>query len=240
MAPNAYIDNALAAELDGKLWEWARKRAARDRDLSAALDIMRHFATNNLMPQAQADAAQNILKVQEAPPAPAPPPPSAPKPKGDPGDVLERLSNAGMLRGRNGQKAMSLLEQRGRWSAAQSSFAASLANDIERSAIIYVAVKEIAEEQSGNRFAENLVESFDEWGSYTPKQQDAACGMVEKETGSDPLKAAFAKSNPDQTSIFSDSAGLGGPRIAPPPRAPQAPPPVHQQSGPRDDDDIPF
>ncbi len=234
---NAYIDNALAADLNGKLWEWARRRAVRDRDMSAALDIMRHFAENNLMLQAQADAAQTILRGPE----PAAPPAGPAKEKGDPGDVLERLSRAGMLRGRNGQKAMNLLEQRGRWSPAQLSFAASIASDIEKSAIIYVAVKEIAEESSGNRFAESMaesmVESFDEWGSYTAKQQDAACAMVERETGSDPLKAAFAKSNGDQTSLFAESAGQGGPRIAPPPRAQQAPLPL--QSGP-DDDDIPF
>jgi hypothetical protein len=140
------------------------------------------------------EAAQSIIgkPIYQDPamaPAPKPVAPAADKTKDeDPEELLKRLKAGGMLRGRKGQKAISLLLQAGKWSTSQADFAKNLSKDIRNSALLYVAVKELVDARQGGYFAESLVESFDEFGGYTERQLEAGCAMVERETGDDPLK----------------------------------------------------
>jgi hypothetical protein len=243
---NNRVDPKLAAEMDAKLWEYARKKSIRDKDLSAVLDVLKHYAVSNYMIPAHLEVATSILAkpTYTEPTNPTVHMPLVPtdKPLRSTNEsamddlaetrnenaetLLRRLSAAGMLRGKKGNTAMELLTKADRWSASQSDFAKSLSKEIRDSALVYVALKEITESSygSGSRFAESLVESFDEWGCYTARQLEAARDMVIRDAGSDPLEAVV---KPTQTSPM--QTPTTGPRIAPPKKA-----------GPIDDNDIPF
>jgi hypothetical protein len=121
-----------------------------------------------------------------------------------------------MLRGRNGSKAMSLLQQADHWTSSQASYAESLAKQIQLSALVYTSLRDIAEQGRGGRFVESLVESFDDWGSYTDNQLQKAIKIVIDETGEDPRELVDAPTNI-------------------PTHLPNA-----QAPGPASDDDIPF
>lgn len=230
---NMRLDPVQAADLDARLWDWIRKRYVRDKDMSAALDVLKHYAQNNYMLPMHGQVAKEVLMGQQAsepssaPPAPepirSPAPMSSAADRADPAAVLERLRKGGMLRGRNGMKAVSLLEQKDHWSDAQRRFASDIASSIQKSAIVFVAVRDHAGSGVGGRFFESLVECFDEWGSYTPKQLETACASLENQTGHDPLKDAFGRSNPDQVEMFEE------PKKA-----------ADKKQGPEGPDDIPF
>jgi len=182
------VDPQTAADTETALWAWLRGRYYKDKDLSAALDILRQYSANGVMLPVHVEAAQAIMKgkpldatlVAEEPPKETT--------ASDPAKILRSLADGGLLRGRNGMKAVSLLEQSHHWTAAQAKYAADLAHMIRRSALLFVSLREMAEAGDGGRFAESLVESFDDWGSYTESQIEKARGMVMDRTGKDPLE----------------------------------------------------
>ena len=191
---NNEVEPEVAEDMDTKLWAWVRMKSIRDKDMSAALDLLKYYARNNSMSKTHIEVAQSIIAkpiYQDPSMAPDPKPivPAADKTKDeDPEELLKRLKAGGMLRGHKGQKARSLLLQAGDWTQPQANFAKSLSKNIRNSALLYVAVKELVDARRGEYFAESLVESFDEFGGYTERQLEAGCAMVERETGDDPLK----------------------------------------------------
>ena len=223
------LDPQFAAELDLRLWERLKASVSKDKDLSAAVDILKFYANTNYMTTAHGEAAKEILaKPMYQPAGAAPATAQAPTSRSeDPANILARLSAGGMLRGKNGEKAMDLLGKASRWSSAQAQYARDLAAQIRDSALIYNAIDDaLAEHESG--FLSSLHESFDEWGTYTPKQMSAAVTWLENLGISDPRNAAHA--NPDQLPLLADTRDQG---------APQPQRPAEQPRG-REDDDIPF
>ena len=194
------VDTRLAAETDMKVWTWVRKKASRDRDLSAALDILKYFVIHQGLLPLHVDAANKLLEKSNADEnesmIPDNPTPLVKTGGKDPAVILKRMQDAGMLRGKNGAKAFDLLKQSKHWSQAQLEFATELADKIQKSAIVYVGLKEIADYGKGGRFIESLVESFDDWGSYTPKQLEAARNNLVQQTGHDPVEELERMSAP--------------------------------------------
>ncbi len=109
------VNQALAADTDMKMWTWVRQRAARDKDLSAALDIMKYFVIHGTLLPLHIDAANELMAGKSVDNVGSLTHDEVPEPvkvdRHDPAVVLKRLFSAGMLRGKNGTKAHELLNK---------------------------------------------------------------------------------------------------------------------------------
>ena len=186
MLPNM-VDSQTADELELRLWDWARATAASNKDLSACLDILRNHTVNGYMTVLQSEAAQQILskKVYQKASEELPQAPVVIEPVGNsPKHILASLSAAGMLVGRKGETAMELLSKCEHWTDSQERFARSLAVEIRDAAIVNMAIRNM---ETRTEFLSSVLEAYETWGSYTPKQLGIARAIIKNQTGADPL-----------------------------------------------------
>jgi hypothetical protein len=254
--PPVRLDDKYAAEVVARLWKWARSKALqyKDTDMGYALDVLHSYDVNRFLTMAHAETAKVVLSrpvyqpsdQPQAPPLPPPvaapqsPPPMANPAQGtkleDPIALLGRLNITGMLHRqhgdttiptRNGEKALSLMDQSGRWSDAQRKYATSLAVNIRDAALLLVAMRDCVDRGDAGRteeFFNSLIDSYDTWGTYTPGQIEAARRTLNRLGEPDPLDAVTL-ANPDQLPLLAQA----------PAAAPGGAP-----GGPASDDDIPF